>query len=87
VLARFSQSHGHVVLAHLELYAKASGDLLYVLDDLRSLGRLKEIRRVVPLVQFRDEGETLEFAIVDNGRTAGQRGRGRRDAVDILDKL
>ena len=38
---------------------------MYVLDDLRRLGRLKEFRRTVPLVQSRDEGETLEFAIVD----------------------
>src|SRR4029434_1680084 len=65
LLAPFSQSHVHFVLPHLELCAKAGRDLLYVLDDLRRLGRLTEVRRAVPLVQSRDEGETLEFAIVD----------------------
>src|SRR5262245_55691630 len=65
MLARFYQSYRHVVLAQLELRAKTGGDLLYVLDDLLSLGRFKEIRRAVPLVQSGDEGEMLELAIAD----------------------
>jgi hypothetical protein len=64
-LAGFPQSHGHVVTAHLELRGEAGGKFLYVLDDLRSLGRLKELRRTVPLVQSRDKRETLEFAVPD----------------------
>jgi len=50
---------------------------------------LKEVRRAVPLVQSGDEGETLEFAIVD--MAAHQHGQedmvGALLVVKVVDKI